>query len=83
MTEVTSPVVVRLAAFCRTLLADVWGGSDPDGGDIQALAVKHGLIREVLYDPTRHPGVPAAEFGIDPGDPIYVLADDVKGVRQP
>lgn len=41
-----------------------WGG-DWDGGSIQDLAVKHGIIRKVQYNPEVHPNY----VGAEPGDP--------------
>lgn len=59
-----------LARFAREVLGALWEGYDLDGGEIQNLGLKHGLIREVAFHPARHTdhlGVGAAV-----GDPWYV-----------
>lgn len=64
------------AAFARDLLRQVFDGYNPDGADIQELAVKHGLLVLVKYDPKRHDGE-GAEF-CEPGDPWYEFSHAMK-----
>ena len=42
-----------------------------DGGNIQDLAIKHGLIVPAIYDPEKH----GVGMESDPGDEIYIFAD--------
>lgn len=60
----------RLAAFARAVLWHLWEGCDLDGGDIQALALKHKLIRRVAFDPKKH--TDTMGVGVYPGDDWYV-----------
>jgi hypothetical protein len=59
-------------AFALKIIGDPdeWGG-DRDGGAIQDLAVKHGILKEVKYDPEIHG---PNDVGAEPGDPWYVFA---------
>lgn len=48
-----------------------WAGNW-DGGSIQDLAVKYGIIREVTYDPDVHG---PNDSGAEPGDPWFVFVE--------
>lgn len=61
----------RLALFANEVICSSWDG-DLDGADIQDLAEKYGLIREVAFDPRRH----ADNYGVGAsrGDPWFTRA---------
>jgi hypothetical protein len=61
----------RLRAFAAAVMDSSWNGHEIDGGDAHELALKHGIIVEVPYDPEKHG---ESEFDVEPGDPYYVLA---------
>lgn len=62
----------RLAAFCRQLIEDgPFSGVGFGGGDLQDLAVEHGLLIEEKYDPEKHG---PNDVDAEPGDPWYVFA---------
>lgn len=63
----------RLAAFARQIIEYAFDGHDADGGSIQALAVTHGLLREVKYDPEKH----GASLEAEPGDEWFELVGAV------
>ena len=65
-----------LREFARSIIADYcWGYSrEPDGGDVQELAEKLGLI--VPHVATAEDAEGQAEF--DPGDTIYRFAEWLK-----
>ncbi len=64
-------------AFFEEAIGDAWDGHGMDGGDIQALGEKLGLLREVPYDPQVH----GEDVEADPGDTIYVRAYEDAGRR--
>ena len=45
---------MNLAEFARECIQTAFEGYDLSGGDIQELAIKHGLIHQVAFDPARH-----------------------------
>lgn len=59
-----------LAAFANDVLRYLWDGDGLDGGDIQHLAEKRGLIQQVAFDPKRHDD--HLGVGAYAGDPWYV-----------
>lgn len=61
----------RLAAFAKEVLRAGWEGSAVDGGTLQELGVKHGLLRETKYDPAQHG---PNDCDAEPGDPWFVFA---------
>lgn len=71
---VREPIDPRLSAtlarFARDVLATLWEGCHLDGGEIQDLAEKHGLIREVSFHPARH--TDHLGVGAQAGDPWWV-----------
>jgi hypothetical protein len=68
----------KLAEFARWALEDgSWVGHDLDGSDVERKALALGLIKEVKYDPGIHG---ESEIDIEPGDPWFVLSDDVTAV---
>lgn len=58
-------------AFARKVLDEF--GCDWDGGSLQELAVKCGILVEVSYDPDIDG---PNDYGVEPGDPWYVFADE-------
>lgn len=62
------PLRQRLALFANELIAASWEG-DVDTLDVQTLAEKYGLIREVGFDPRRHDD--HYGLGVERGDPWY------------
>jgi len=62
----------RLRAFAAAVMAIAWECGDLDGGAAQDLALQHGVIVEVPFDPKKHHGIGAED--VEPGDPWYVLA---------
>jgi hypothetical protein len=65
-----------IAAFAKTLIGYAFEGSGADGGNIQDLAVKHGLLVETTYDPKEH-GTDAL-WCSEPGDPWFVYSPEFK-----
>lgn len=59
-----------LARFARAVLRFLWDGCDLDGGDIQHLALKHGLIGRTRFDPAKHSD--HLGVGAVPGDEWFV-----------
>lgn len=45
---------MNVAEFAKECLQVAFEGCGLDGGDIQDLAVKHGLIEQVAFDPSKH-----------------------------
>jgi hypothetical protein len=71
-------VTEKLAEFVRWAVEDnCWHGYDLEGGDVEKKALALGLIKEVEYDPNIHG---EAEIEVEPGDPWFVLNDDVVAV---
>lgn len=66
----------RAAAFAADILRDSFAGHSFDGGDVQELAIKHGLLVKVAFDPKKHSG----EFDdyCEPGDPWYEFTRGMK-----
>jgi hypothetical protein len=61
----------KLRAFAHTVMDWAFTGYDPDGGDIQDAAEKHGLVAKVEYDPVRHSLPEWLEGEVEPGDAYY------------
>jgi hypothetical protein len=59
----------KLIAFAKEVIRASWDGCEY-GGDIQDAAVKHGLIRQVSYDPAVHG---SNDVDAVPGDPWFVF----------
>lgn len=73
----------RLIAFAREILSD-WPEGDIDGGDLQDIAVKHGLlVPETRYAPCSDEGCCCAGYATEEefaaGVICYRLADWLKG----
>lgn len=62
----------KAAAFAVEALRIAFDGGTMDGDDIQELAVKHGLLIRVEFDPKKHDGE-GAEY-CEPGDPWYTFS---------
>lgn len=68
---------MKLAEFAQWVLtSSCFDGCDLDGGDIQNMAVKFGLIVETQYDPEEHGEDTICD--IAPGDPWYVFSDEMQ-----
>ncbi|MDQ0135726.1 hypothetical protein J2T08_003647 [Neorhizobium galegae] len=62
----------KLVEFAKEVIHVAFEGGSLDGGDIQEMALKHGLIAEERFDPKIHKDT----FGNDaaPGDQWFVFA---------
>lgn len=69
-----------LAGFAKWAVGCSFDGSDVDGGDIQSMAVKFGILTEVKYDPDVHGESEFSEYH-EPGDPWYVFSDAFKAAQ--
>ncbi len=58
--------------FSKWVMRKMWDSYDIDCGDLQDAAVKHGIIKEVPYDPEKHG---ESEYDQEPGDPWYVFVE--------
>ena len=65
--------------FASTLIGYALDGCDSDGGTVQDLAEKCGLIIETKYDPEKH-GADGLSI-CDPGDPWFVLSHELEAMR--
>lgn len=64
-----------LVQFASSLLISTFDGDDIDGADIQALAVRLGLLEPVAYDPVRDAGkIRVGGEYLQPGDTWYKFA---------
>lgn len=59
--------------FAIKVISESLDGSDWDGGSIQELAEKHGIIKSVPYDPDVHG---PNDVGAELGDPWFVFVGD-------
>jgi len=57
--------------FGRALMC-AWPDGGIDGGELQEVAERYGILRLEQYDPETHGAEAADEFGVEPGDPWYV-----------
>jgi hypothetical protein len=77
--EVAVPEDTGLKDFAATVIGYTFVGSDVDGAQIQEAAMKHGLLREVVFDPEIHSD---PEGACEPGDGwrefAGPLADDIR-----
>lgn len=76
--EPSASLTDRLAKFFDAMMENVWDRSDPDGGDIQDLAEKFGLIERVDFNPDVHDDYYGV--GLEPGDDWFQIAPDVRSV---
>jgi len=67
--------IAKLKRFVKEIIRHAWDAGDLDGGEIQDLAEKLGLIRSEPFDPEVHK---VSDYDGDVGDPIYVLEDWLK-----
>lgn len=65
-----------LARFASEAFAVSWEGCDLEGGEIQGMGVRLGLLVETKYDPKAH-----GEHDAEPGDRFYVYSDEFKALR--
>lgn len=66
----------NLFHFAKEVIQVAFDGGSLDGGEIQEMAVKHGLLVEESYDPEKHGEDRLGEF--EEGDQYYVYADVLK-----
>ena len=67
---------MNLAEFARWCVEEgPFQGCDLDGGSVQEMATKFGILREEPYDPARHG---ENEVDAEPGDPWWVFSDEFK-----
>lgn len=67
---------LKLAEFVSWVVkTNCWEYRDLDGGDVQDMAVKCGILTETTYDPEKHG---ESEWDNEPGDPWYVFSDEFK-----
>jgi hypothetical protein len=66
----------KLKEFVREIIRqECWGGGGVDGGDIQDIAEKHGLIeKKIATDDDWNP-----DCDFDTGDSIFVFSDLLNG----
>lgn len=57
--------------FGRAIM-EAWPEGGLDGFDLQDIAEKYGVIREVPYDPDKHGTGGLEEWGMEPGNPWFV-----------
>ncbi len=69
-----------LLHFVSEILDGVADGHDYDGSDIQDLAVKHGLLVRVPYDPEKHTLPDWLEGEVEPGDNYFERTDAIKEI---
>lgn len=62
-------------AFAEHVLLEVLEGSDWDGGSLQELGVKFGILHAVPYDPSIHG---PNDVGAEPGDQWVVFINPPK-----
>ena len=59
-----------MAQFVRWAMREgPWDGGDLDGGAVQDMGAKLGLLQETIYDPEKH----GEDEWCEPGDSYYVL----------
>ena|SRR3990167_1581267 len=66
----------QLVAFAREAIDTAFQGGGLDGGDIQEMGVKYGLLMDEKFDPAKHGEDLSVEF--EEGDTIYVLTDIIR-----
>jgi len=52
--EMAADQIEKLLAFAKEVIRGSWEGSNLDGGDIQEMAEKHGLLQPEIYDLDKH-----------------------------
>ena len=67
--------MTKIADFAEFIIRGSWDGKDVDGGEIQDLAVEHGLLIETKYDPEKHG---PNNYDLEPGDPYLIFTDEFK-----
>lgn len=58
-----------IVTFAREVIQAALDGGHYDGGEIQALGAKLGMLEEVAYDPEKH----GENLEFEPGDPYFVF----------
>jgi hypothetical protein len=61
-------------AFAQAAIKEYcWGEcGEPDGGDLQDLAVKHGVLKQIGFNPDEHDD---EGYGLERGDPWFLFVD--------
>lgn len=58
-------------AFAHDIIAGSFDGSAFEGCEIQDIAVKHGILKQVAYDPKAH----GRSDELEPGDPWFEFVE--------
>lgn len=64
--------------FVVECIEAAYDGEDFDGEEIKELAIKYGLLIETEFDPGKHVD---PEGEVEEGDPWFVKADFLKGIK--
>lgn len=67
-----------LADFANSVIQTAFEGGSLDGGEIQELAVEHGLLIETTFDPKKHTDL---EGCAEKGDPWFVPSALLKSAK--
>lgn len=67
---------MNIRLLIKTLTDTLWHGYDLDGGDIQELLEKCGVIKPASYDPSKHGEIVGDDTR--PGKDIFILTDEAK-----
>jgi len=59
----------KVLDFAKSVLHVAFEGGSLDGGDIQEMGVKYGLLEQTAYDPEKH----EENWDFEPGDPYYTF----------
>ena len=68
---------MNMFKFIAEVLEAAFEGNSIDGGDAQALGVKHGILVQTTYDPEKHGG---SEY-CEPGDVYYEFSPEFKSLQ--
>ncbi|MFS7358998.1 hypothetical protein [Rahnella inusitata] len=62
---------VRMDKFVDECLQAAWEGGSLDGGEIQDIGLKHGLLREEVYSADQHESLVEDPSNFEDGDSVY------------
>jgi len=66
---------MNLVQFVKECVSYAWEGMNMDGGEIEELAVRCGVISQTKFDPSKH--VDHTGYS-EPGDPWFEYTDEFK-----